>query len=381
MKAKITSRAISALQKIITGNTVDSIGKALSPYRSGPDLVAFFNEFGANESYSFGGGFPSRWAYVEEHLSKLNDTDRLPSVLEAPVDPAHYLGTDFPVSAAVEHLNQYLAFDDLELVAAGKKYRLRNRAEPLVAVETKLRPEQHASHEFIGEQIEKCDRKLRDEDYDGAITNARSALEAVLTDIESRLDPAPPAYDGDLAKLYKRVQKHLNLDPDRPDIRFTFRSRQQRLQRRSRIAPAPMLRVHRVPDLDHARRVRRPVVAGAAHGHLPALVPDDTGHPRRAGRVLSNLLVPHPPHVPPLRAGEVGRQWHRAHRVRGSQVTVVQGAKHRRSHVHDAHIPLRARLDLLVSRHPASMPHGHTASGFRHGCALTRDMRFWLGCT
>jgi hypothetical protein len=223
MKAKITSRAISALQKIITGNTVDSIGKALSPYRSGPDLVAFFNEFGANESYSFGGGFPSRWAYVEEHLSKLNDTDRLPSVLEAAADPAHYLGTDFPVSAAVEHLNQYLAFDDLELVAAGKKYRLRNRGEPLVAVETKLAPEQHASHEFIGEQIEKCDRKLRDEDYDGAITNARSALEAVLTDIESRLDPAPPAYDGDLAKLYKRVQKHLNLDPDRPDIGDSLR--------------------------------------------------------------------------------------------------------------------------------------------------------------
>lgn len=218
MKTKITGRAISAVQKIITGNTVDLIGKALSPYRSGPDLVAFFNGFGSSDSYSMGGGFPSRWSYTEDKLGALNDTYRLPSVVEAAVDPAHYLGTDFPVAGAVQYLNQFLAFDELGLVASGKRYRLRAVGEALVSVEAKLVPSQHASHEFIAEQIEKCDRKLRDQDYDGAITNARSALEAVLSDIESRLDPAPPSYDGELARLYKRVQKHLNLDPDRPDI-------------------------------------------------------------------------------------------------------------------------------------------------------------------
>ena len=43
-------------------------------------------------------------------------------------------------------------------------------------------------------------------------------MEAVLTQIESNLDSEPPQYDGDLPKLYKRVQKLLNLDPSRPDI-------------------------------------------------------------------------------------------------------------------------------------------------------------------
>jgi hypothetical protein len=92
-----------------------------------------------------------------------------------------------------------------------------------VTCEAKLSPEQHASHEFIIEQVDKCDRKLRDDDYDGAITNARSVVEAVLADIEVRLDPTPPLYDGDLGKLYKRVQKLLNLDPERRDIDDSLR--------------------------------------------------------------------------------------------------------------------------------------------------------------
>ena len=61
---------------------------------------------------------------------------------------------------------------------------------------------------FIEEQIKKCDRKLSENDFDGAITNARSLLEAVLCDVEQEISADnPPPYAGDLVKLYKRVQK------------------------------------------------------------------------------------------------------------------------------------------------------------------------------
>jgi hypothetical protein len=223
MSHKVAKRTISALQRIVTGNPIESLGKPLAPYRSGPTLVAFFNELGCNDTYSFQGGFPSRWSYAESSLDEMNGADRLAVAFEAAVDPATYLDTDFKAEEAVEYLNKYLAYDGFELVLSGKKYRLRPLGEPLVAVEVQLQPEQHASHEFISEQIEKCDRKLREEDYDGAITNARSVVEAVLSDVEARLDPAPPPYDGDLAKLYKRVQKVLNLDPERPDISDSLR--------------------------------------------------------------------------------------------------------------------------------------------------------------
>jgi abortive infection Abi-like protein len=77
------------------------------------------------------------------------------------------------------------------------------------------------------EQIEKCRTKMSQGDYDGAITNARSLVEAVLAAIEKEFDPNAPDYDGDLPKLYKRGaeafeslarkpkdQQQLETDPD-----------------------------------------------------------------------------------------------------------------------------------------------------------------------
>jgi hypothetical protein len=40
-------------------------------------------------------------------------------------------------------------------------------------------------------------------DYDGAITNARSLVEAVLAAIKKEFDSNAPDYDGDLSKLYE----------------------------------------------------------------------------------------------------------------------------------------------------------------------------------
>lgn len=209
------------MQKIVTGNAPDECSP-LSPYRSGPDLVAFFNVLGEDDTYQWGGA-PSRWAYAEDRLRAMNGTDRIIPAIEAAVDPAHFLGTPQDVGEAVAYLNKYLEYEGYQLVRHGKACRLRWNNEALVALETPLDPSRHVNHEFIAEQIEKCDMKLRGEDYDGAITNSRSMNEAVLSDIEARLDPSPPKYDGEVIALYKRVQKLLNLDPARPDIESSLR--------------------------------------------------------------------------------------------------------------------------------------------------------------
>lgn len=57
---KLSERSIKRLAEIITGD------KGLSPYRSGPKLVSFFNEFGCDHTY--GQGFPSRWMFAEERI-------------------------------------------------------------------------------------------------------------------------------------------------------------------------------------------------------------------------------------------------------------------------------------------------------------------------
>lgn len=70
------------------------------------------------------------------------------------------------------------------------------------------------SNSFIDEQIEKCNKKIIDKDYDGAITNARSLIEEILLLIEEKINWVRSDYDGDLMKLYKRVRKLIKLEPD-----------------------------------------------------------------------------------------------------------------------------------------------------------------------
>ncbi len=213
---KISERSIKRLAEIITGD------KALSPYRSGPKLVSFFNDYGTNHTY--GKGFPSRWAFAEACIRQFNDSATLKAIIQGAVDPRDFMGetvydseTQQRRPADVEHaltyLNEFLAYDGYEIVPHGKAYSVIDRKRGEIVVDVRLEPS-HLSHAFIMEQIEKCRSKITQGDFDGAITNARSLVEAVLAAMEKKFDTAAPDYDGDLQKLYKRVQKHLNLAPE-----------------------------------------------------------------------------------------------------------------------------------------------------------------------
>jgi hypothetical protein len=50
-----------------TLETLRNIINEETEYRSGPNLVNFFNELGFNDSY--GQGFPSRWKYTDDKLT------------------------------------------------------------------------------------------------------------------------------------------------------------------------------------------------------------------------------------------------------------------------------------------------------------------------
>jgi hypothetical protein len=224
---KISERTIKRLGEVITGD------KKLSPYRSGPMLVTFFNELGMNEVYPSGGGFPSRWAFAEDCIRHFNDSPNLKKVIGSALDPRDFMEAQVydentgrhksvKIEDAVKYLNEFLSFDGYEIVPQGRMYTIVSKNHPEIQVDVQLAPD-HLSRDFIIEQIQKCRSKIESGDYDGAITNARSLVEAVLTAIEKEFDSTPPEYDGDLPKLYKRVQKHLNLSPDNPKIRDSLK--------------------------------------------------------------------------------------------------------------------------------------------------------------
>ena len=194
---KISEQTISALGSIITGDG------GRSPYRTGLQLVAFFNEFGSEDSY--GAGFPSRWNYAEKKLREFNDTAVMKAIILTAIDPRQFLSKNHDINAAVKHLNQFLEFDNYELRPVGKKWEVYKLGGTQIELSPPYENSVEITHIFIDEQIQKCDRKLAEGDFDGAITNARSLVEAVLSAIEKEFDSSPPEYDGNLPKLYKRV--------------------------------------------------------------------------------------------------------------------------------------------------------------------------------
>jgi hypothetical protein len=213
---RISDKTISALARIILGDQSSTDDTVLSPYNSGPDLVSFFNQFGEQDTY--GQGFPSRRSFTISKLEKFNGSPTLAGIIEAALDPRVFLGTNFLVKDAVFFINEYLKFDGYKLRQVGHTYKLRGTDDKLVVVSAPFLDSGKPNHEFIQEQLTKCEQKISDGDYDGAITNARALLEAVLVEMESRLDTTSSSHDGDLIKLYKRVQKLLNLEPSREDL-------------------------------------------------------------------------------------------------------------------------------------------------------------------
>jgi hypothetical protein len=207
---KVAVGTIAAIGRIVTGD------EGRSPYRGGPALVRLFNEYGANDVY--GQGFPSRWKYAEENLLRLNNTPALAALLCQIMDPREFLDTTFKVEDAIEYLNARLKYDGFELVIENDLPKVRDLKGAAVDCSRPFEGSSADGRAFIDEQIKKSEEKIRDGDFDGAITNARSLLEAVLTEIERHLDNNASPYDGDLIKIFKRVQKLLNLEPGKIDL-------------------------------------------------------------------------------------------------------------------------------------------------------------------
>lgn len=212
---KLSQKTLSILGKIITGD------EQISPHRTGYDLVRFFNQFGFNDTY--GQGFPSRWMFAEQKLEALSGTREMERVIQSALDPRDFVETEFNITEVIDLLNFHLDYDGYQVVKAGQFYKVQKIGRSGVSLTSPFSGAKKLTQSFIHDQIERCDQRISQDDFFGAITNSRSLIEAVLKNIETELDPDPPQYDGDLIKLYKRVQKLLNLDPSQKDLSDTLR--------------------------------------------------------------------------------------------------------------------------------------------------------------
>lgn len=127
-------KTLEKLRIIING---DGKGK---DYRSGPQLVEFFNDLGFNDVY--GQGFPSRWYYTDICLEKINGTPELDKCIKNTFAVINYIGRIAELDTLIADFNQYLAFDKWAIIRDNNeiKFKKLDRViidEP-VAVDSKL---------------------------------------------------------------------------------------------------------------------------------------------------------------------------------------------------------------------------------------------------
>lgn len=130
--------------------------------------------------------------------------------------------------ALVTTFNERLIVDGWELVEgkpiSGKPtFVARRRASGMVALPDPVYATDVLSDEYVRELAGKCDSRLASDDLDGAVTVARTLLEAVLAELEVRLAGTKGNYRGDLPRQFKQVTKLLRMDEQRSDLDDRFK--------------------------------------------------------------------------------------------------------------------------------------------------------------
>ncbi|MEZ8858064.1 hypothetical protein AB6E16_21560 [Vibrio atlanticus] len=106
-------------------------------YRSGPNLVKFFNALGFNHSY--GQGFPSRWKYTDDCLETINGKPNLDTCIRNVFNPVNFIERIGELDSYIADFNQYLAFDKWQVV--------RNEAEITFKKLQKVELNENGTHE------------------------------------------------------------------------------------------------------------------------------------------------------------------------------------------------------------------------------------------
>ncbi len=181
-----------------------------SKYRSGPDLVKLFNQFGFNDNYET--GFPSRWEYTDDKLSEMKFND-IKNLMESILHPINFINNEEQLHALIDELNKYLVHDNLMLTTNIYKtsFNPYNKHSYSLVLEIEI------NEEHILELWHKSNKRIKNKDFDGAITSARSMLETTLYHICTESNIEYNKKTEDILDVFKKVMDHFNMNTKQYD--------------------------------------------------------------------------------------------------------------------------------------------------------------------
>jgi len=105
---------------ILTPKTLEKLRLLINEeteYRSGPQLVQFFNTLRFNDSY--GQGFPFRWIFTDEKLKIINGSPEIDKCIRTVLSPANFIGRVKEMDEHIAEFNKYIAFDKWKVTRNG----------------------------------------------------------------------------------------------------------------------------------------------------------------------------------------------------------------------------------------------------------------------
>jgi len=220
---ELDQRTIDLIIKLVLGEplpgteTEDGHRKKYTKTLSKNDLYQLFEELGYYDHEEY--FRHKKESYAKEVISSRLTLAFLSELIHKVLTPLD--GNDY--SKAKDYLNQLLIKKGYECYAVpgqyGQEYHIKEFGyEHSVEVAQEMFEEHPLTRTYIYEHIEKCIKKIDENDYPGAITNSRTLLEELMSEIQKKLDPSPKNCCGDMLKQYKDVQSLLDLDPNQHDI-------------------------------------------------------------------------------------------------------------------------------------------------------------------
>lgn len=97
-------------------------------YRSGPKIIDFFNQFGLNKEYQWGGS-PSRWKITDDILEEINGTEIMDRCIETLFNPINFIEDKAKFDELFSLFNEYLSYEGYEMVTIGRKIKIQNITE------------------------------------------------------------------------------------------------------------------------------------------------------------------------------------------------------------------------------------------------------------
>lgn len=198
--------------------------KISMPYLTGADLCGIFITFGfPSTSYSKGSAALSRWQYVECLLDCCLKENRVPDLLAYFFEKTRFSKHLSGCSAeevnsiyeqikgtVIKKINGILTFSGNELIVRNNQFVIQKIGSN-VEIQTPML--KNIDREYIKSICNRAMQDVEQQNFDSAITKARTLLEEIFCYVIEKKNGSPTD-SGDIAKMFKQVKDLYNMHTD-----------------------------------------------------------------------------------------------------------------------------------------------------------------------